>query len=356
MILQFKTKPVKNLINWCFVFAFLLHVFACKKEDGAPKPFVNGLLSVSVGGQLAGSAIDSLSITLIVPDSANKNNLKIYFTLAPGAQAFIDNNKVVSGSVVDGTEPLLLAVMSNDKKSSSTYKVTIQTKMEYFGISGSLTNEKSLNRDYNFYFDQFDGSPLQSIDCCPTVCTMAIKWADSTFTGTPLQARDAIYENGLEWPAQDVVSYLNQNKISNATVSASNLDSLVKVSIDNGQLLIVLPDMYYYIGYNNIAYQHTQKFYQTLTANWEHCLLVKGYKQFSTGLWLEIYDPYSDHNVYLDSINEQLEGSQLKGKNRYYSCDDIQKSIDFADLPIAIIVAPKGQKITNAFNPAKSHT
>ncbi|MGZ3767689.1 MAG: hypothetical protein ACXVA2_23700, partial [Mucilaginibacter sp.] len=57
-----------------------------------------------------------------------------------------------------------------------------------YGLGSTLTAEKSLNKTYDYYFDHFDGSQYQTVNCGPTVTTMAIKWADSTFLKKPVDA------------------------------------------------------------------------------------------------------------------------------------------------------------------------
>jgi hypothetical protein len=209
-------------------------------------------------------------------------------------------------------------------------------ELQSYGLGTNLTAAKSLNKSYDYYFDQFDGSQCQSINCGPAVTTMAIKWADSTYTKDPVDARNAIPENGGWWLTTDVPKYLAMNNINSTVVSftPSNSDDVIKNSIDNNNLVILCVDMYYAL-YNPVSTQHTNKFYTTNQTGWGHFLLVKGYVEVDGKLYYEIYDPNTDHTTYSDN--------SPKGKNRYY----LDSTISLASnnwWPYAIVVSAKGQQ------------
>lgn len=211
------------------------------------------------------------------------------------------------------------------------------TQWQAYGLGSTLTAGKSLNKNYSYYFDQFDGSTYQGINCGPTVATMAIKWADSTFTKKPVDARNVIPASGGWWYTTDISNYLSMDNISNTIVSFSpaTADDIIKNSIDNNNELILCLDMYYAV-FNPDATQHTNKFYVTNGTGWGHFLLVKGYQQVDGKLYYEIYDPYTDHENYLDN--------SPKGKDRYYLNSTITAATNVW-WPYAIIVAPKGQQV-----------
>ncbi|WP_295669765.1 hypothetical protein, partial [uncultured Mucilaginibacter sp.] len=175
----------------------------------------NGLLNFAINGELTGANIDTISntITVIVPDSANLRNITISFTLASHVTATINNTGAASNAVYDLSKPIIFTVSSADKQKATAFQLIIQTEMEYFGFSDTITTGKSQNKGYNFYLDQFDGSRFQSVNCGPAVTTMAIKWADSTFSKTPVEARSIYEPKGGWWYTSDVVSYLKLNEI-----------------------------------------------------------------------------------------------------------------------------------------------
>ena len=226
--------------------------------------------------------------------------------------------------------------------------------MQYFGFNSKVVSSRSLNKSYNFYFDQWDGSFYQAINCGPAVTTMAIKWADPAFTKTPADARNKITENGGWWYTSDIQYYLQENGINSTIDTLSDVKTLVEQTINNNNLLILCLDIYY-IPYDALDYQHIQKFYPVGDAGAGHFLLVKGYKLFADdSLYLEIYDPYSDHTVYTG-----IDNGQLKGKDRYYLSSSIGQAANVW-WPYAIIVAPKDQGVgsngvqVNSFGKAKA--
>lgn len=327
--------------------------FSCKKDaqqqaKSQNNALENGLVTLSVNGQVVDAAIDTNHNTIIVtvPDVINEQKDTVNFTLAANTTATVDNKTVNSGVILNLAQPVTFTVASNDKKRSTSFKLFAQTKMNYFGLGGTLISQKSLNRDYEFYYDQVDDvSEFENTNCGPTAGTMAVKWADSTFKKTPADARASIHPEGADWYMADIVSWLNADGISSVTDSITNLNSLVKQSIDNNRILILLVDMNY-IPQNQNGWQHTEKFYQT-PGTWDHYLLIKGYKQYNDGLYLETYDPWSQSERY-DSIGN----FQLKGKDRYYSSDNVYLAAKYYS-PYALIIAPKGQNAGSSVDGGK---
>jgi len=342
---------MKNKLYLFIAMISVLQVLSCKKDAATqtqPAQQIHsletGLLTFSINGELLSADIDTIHNTIVitVPDTLNQHNLTAAFTSANQVNATINNTAVNNTFVYDFSKTVNFTVTSADKKSSTTFKVTVQRELNYFGLSGNVIASKSLNRDYGFYFDQFDGSIFQTLNCGPTVSTMAIKWADSTFTGTPAYARTQREPQGGWWTTTDVQAYLGVNGISSVADTIANLDTLVKTSINNNNVVILCLDMYY-VPYNTIDYQHINKFYNTNAVGWGHFLLVKGYLQFdNTTFYLEIYDPYSEGQIYTT-----LDVGQLKGKDRYYLSDGIELATSNW-WPYAIIAGIKGQKVVTS--------
>ena len=324
--------------------ALLFTLAACKKDHPSLAP---KLVDISVEGQTAKKSIESTStFSFLIDGNTDLTKVPTHFTLNQGNKAFINDAEISDGGVIDFSQPRTLKIVSGG--ASVNYTIDVEKEWPYFGLAGEVTASKSLNKDYDFYFDQFDGSTLQAINCGPTVTTMAIKWVDKSYTGTPLGARTDIFEGGGWWYTSDISTYLDQHGVGNSTIKITDFDALIKSNIDNNKLVILCLDMYSFVDYNSNTYQHTEKFYQTLTTDWGHFLLVKGYKQTSTGLYLEIYDPYSNHRVYEDDFSQQIFGlQQSKGKDRYYSSSTIAQSA-MKWWGYVIVVAPKGQTVTTA--------
>lgn len=324
----------------CFTAIF----FSCKKEAGkspvtTPLPPLN-LSGFSVTGQMSGAFIDKAADTIlvVVPYSSDLHNLAVNFIVDAGTIVKLNNNAITSGALSDLSQPFTLTILSSDQKRSVSFKGKVQTDLQYFGIAGSLVAENSLNKAYDFYLDQMDGSAYQSVNCGPTVSTMALKWGNQNFAGTPAGARGRIPENGGWWYTNDIQKYLSDNGMQSVIDTIDNVASVVKSRIDAGNLVILCLDMNY-VPYDPVYNQHIQKFYQT-TPGWGHFLLVKGYKQTNTNFYLEIYDPNSNHLVY-----SGVDNSQLKGKDRYYNSIGInQATLNW--WPYYIATAAPGQPLT----------
>jgi len=330
------------LLSLAMVFAF-----SCKKDHagGAPPTQLpkdhtleKGLVTFSAQGELVPAVIDTTlnTVTITMPDGADLHNIKASFLLGDQVNATINNASVNSGAGIDLSQPLTITVTSADKARSTTFKLVLQTELQYFGIGGDISAQKSQNKGYSFYFDQFDGSAWQAINCGPTVTTMAIKWADPSFSKKPVDARNEILPSGGWWYTSNVQQYLTENGISSKIDTLADVEATVKQTIDDGNLMILCLDMFS-VPQNPFIYQHTQKFYYTNAAGWGHFLLVKGYKKASYHFYLEIYDPYSGGATY-----STVETDQLMGRDRYYISDDIKNATNIW-WPYTIIVAPKGK-------------
>ncbi len=344
-----RAKAVKSkLVSPLLLFSMAL-LPACKKDPPAQQQqgydLEKGLVDFSINGEIAGAMIDTVAntITVAVPNSMNQHSLTATVSVASGVSAKLNSTAAGAGISYDFTQPVVLTLSTPTSQKPLSFKIIVENATSYIGLDGTIRSQKSLNKSYNFYIDQFDGSAYQSINCGPTVTTMAIKWADSTFTKTPVDARSLIRPLGGWWFTGDVQNYLSQNGISNAVDTLKNIDSLVKTNIDNNNLVILCLDMYY-VPENEIEYQHTQKFYDANTVGWGHFLLVKGYVQLNNGFYLEIHDPYSDGQLYAG-----FDSTQIKGQDRYYLDDNIKLSAGIW-WPYVIRVAPKGKNITNAAN------
>jgi len=347
---------VKNRLYLFILLIGLFQASSCKKDaqpaqqqgqkPPAPTTLENGLVSFSIDGELLDAAIDTTAntITVVMPDSVNLKRLSATLTLGKQVSAALNSTAVNSTIVFDFTSPVVLTVTSADKKRSTSFQVIIQTELQYFGLAGSILGGKSLNKSYSFYFDQFDGSTFQAINCGPTVTTMAIKWANPDFNKKPVDARNVLESKGGWWYTSDIQQYLDENDINYAIDSLNELTTVVKNSIDHNHLVILCLDMYY-VPQDMVPYQHIQKFYEANTTGWGHFLLVKGYKQTDNSFYLEIYDPYSDKQAYAG-----IDNGQLKGKDRYYLSTDIAIATNNW-WPYAIIVAQKGEKVSGPEHP-----
>ena len=144
---------------------------ACKKSQQTQPP---KLVNISVQGQTAETTdASTATFKFLTDDNTDLTKVPTHFTLNPGNKAFLNNTEITDGATIDFSQAAQqLKIVSGDR--SVSYTIDVQKEWPYFGIAGDVTASKSLNKNYNFYFDQFDGSTLQAINCGPTVTTMAI--------------------------------------------------------------------------------------------------------------------------------------------------------------------------------------
>src|SRR6185312_15569758 len=155
-----KNKLYTVLLSFC-----ILQALSCKK-DNRPlnlKPqahsLENGILSLSANGQLIDAIIDTTfnNITVTVASESAEHNVTLNFRLANGVTASINNTVVNSGIVLDLGKVVSFKIKSDDGSRSTSFTLSAQTELGYFGLSGSVVSQNSLDRSYEFYFDQFDG-------------------------------------------------------------------------------------------------------------------------------------------------------------------------------------------------------
>lgn len=340
---------MKSKIYTLVLLACLIQLVSCKKDA---RPVVNtpkqqsleqGLINFSINGQLIPATIDTTQnkITVVVPRTANFQSLTVNFTLASQVNATINNTSASSGATIDFTKPVVLKVASSDQKRSTSFQVNAETDLQYFGITGAIISENSLSRDYNFYFDQFDGSAYEAINCGPASTTMAIKWADSNFSKKPVDARNAIMPQGGWWTTSNIIAYLQQDGLSYTTDTLGDVPSVIKTRIDNNNAVILCLDMFS-VSFNQLDYEHTDKFYATNAPGWGHFIMIKGYIQTDSNFYLEAYDPYSGGLTYSVITN-----GQLKGINRYYESNDIFRATQIW-WPYYIALAARGKEVLNS--------
>ena len=160
------------------------------------------------------------------------------------------------------------------------------------GFGKKITEEKSLDRNYDWYIDQGNTGPYSSMNCGPACVTMAIRWADPEFSGTVQDARNhylPVYSSGL--PVPQMVDYLSLHGLSGEGLNF-NIETLLR-HLRKGQIAIVSLDMYYIRKAEN-PQESLDCFYTTSHSDWFHYILIKGFKIIDdTVVLLEVYDPYS---------------------------------------------------------------
>jgi len=232
-----------------------------------------------------------------------------------------------------------LTVCDGDKcgTASQTILLPEYTEIRKWGLGRDLEAEQSNNVDYEWYMDQMNTGVHSYVNCGPTSVTMALKWFDEEFSGTPEDARNTYVSSGGWWYTSDIINYLNLYSANNYTIYLSDLDLLMD-ELDNGNILILCLDMFY-IRSSTVDEWHIDKFYATNSEGWGHFIVIKGYKIVDGNILYEAYDPYCFGVSYPDQT--------LKGKDRYYRSEDLDIATNIW-WDNAIVISKSTDKSTNA--------
>ncbi len=329
-----------------FAWFLVLLLVSCKENDVKP----DTLLTFRADGRIALINHEKFSVALTLGEDATWKSLKVDFTATGNATLEIGGSPVASGSTLDLSETSMLVLKSSDGRTRS-YTLEKSSVFEEFGMGKTQERFRSLNRSYSFYLDQYGTGTHQYINCGPTVVTMALRWSDSTFHQTPLNARQTIWPEGGWWYTNNIYDYLRKYGVTPGyyplpvSLPQEEYEAKIAEVIDSGHLAILCLDMYY-IKENGAPEQRTNRFYAANSQGWGHFLLVKGYRVIDGKMWLEIHDPYS--------IDQKYISGQLKGDRRYYDPAEIKKATDVW-WPFAIIVPRKNDAVQARFRTGESH-
>ncbi len=223
---------------------------------------------------------------------------------------------------------------------SSTQSVLVPAfnQMAAYGLGINLIKSVSNNTNYNWYYDQANSGAYSSINCGPTAVAMAIRWINNFTSSSPIAARNTYRSGGGWWQTSDIINYLNDNNVSNSSISLASID-ILKDKIDNGKIVILCLDMFYVQYQTNDTYHHS-KFSSTDSPAWGHFIVVKGYKEVDNQTFFETYDPYSYDKRYADN--------SLKGKDRYYKAADLDLATNnWWDYAIVISKSTSGSRVAS---------
>ena len=175
---------------------------------------------------------------------------------------------------------------------------------------------ESINRDYDWYFDQRDTGEYSNANCGPTVAVMAAKWYNQDFAKTPEEVRnefdisiiDGIHVVGDDdtkgWYMGNILEFLIS--VSVDVKAASNLNAKKALNyLDMGNIIIV--GLY-------MEYVKTGRYEYGTTG---HFLIVKGYTIFDGELYFEVYDPNSG------GLGLTYHDGSPFGKDRLYSASEV---------------------------------
>jgi len=242
---------------------------------------------------------------------------------------------------LDITVDLKVSDGKDETSIGKTVTLPVLSESRSLGLGMESTKEVSNEVKYEWYIDQGNTGQFSGVNCGPTSVTMAIKWADESFTGTPETARAMYHPSGGWWYTDNIIGYLNYCSVNNYVVTLHDM-SVLRAELDKGNIAILCLDMYF-IRDETKGRWHVDKFYPTANTGWGHFIVVKGYRMVDGKYFFEAYDPYGFAKAYTN-------GSP-KGKNRYYRSEDIDDSTgrwwDFA-----IVVTRDSGKGEGAVDPS----
>jgi len=318
---------MNSIISYPTLFVVLISAaFSCKKGADTPGdgggnntgPHDEKILSYSIDGHPADVTFEDSVIHVRFPDtSVNVTSLSATFTLSAGCTATAVGTTQVSGQTKNNyTTDIIYNIQYGNNATVKRWVVTAANN-DYtygWGLGHILTKAVSNNRSYDFYMGQAGTGPYATINCGPTTITMAMRWADSTFTQTPADARTAEPTQTGLWYETNMEDYLRLYKIPYIQVHLADSTApgaqVLENEIDKGRVVAIIIDASQ-IRRGDIA-KRADRYYDNITG---HCILLKGYRRVDGQDFFEAYDPWSYPGTYQDGTPD--------GKNRYYRAEDI---------------------------------
>ena len=287
--------------------------------------------------------IDKKNHTILIQlpsELKDGSGLRPKFTASKNATVTMKGNPQTSGTVtLNFNETQQYTITSEDKQVANRWEVTV-TNNDYtipWGLGIILAEECSNNGSCDFYFQQQHTGPYSDNNCGPTAAVMAMKWYDSSFTGTVEKAREEIPSSekagGLNWYPEDVYNYIERHGAKpyfldfNKSSYAEYVHA-IREKLQEGCIAICCINMSSVtISENPDSEQRVNKYYP---GTFGHFLLIKGYKEMAgTGkTWFEIHDPWGLDKKYTDGT--------FVGANRYYLALEVAKCIDWNKLTVVI--------------------
>lgn len=315
----------KGRLLYSFIAFCIFQLTSCQKEEVPDNGNVPELERFNVESQIGSTHIDNVehTISFEIGELFDWRNLKLSYTLSGAGSLSVDGHALTS--TLDLSKPTNLTVSSPDGQNHITWQLNPTSLLSDYGLGRWLERGKSNEKDHPYYFDQGDSGPHQYINCGPAVTTMALKWADPSFSSTVEDARRQILPEGGWWYTSNIQAHLQNHGLRVQYYRLSEEMSLeaytqgIAEIIDAAKIGILCLDMYY-VARESDPGLRINKFYDTQAPDWGHFILVKGYKIVDGTFWLETMDPYSFGDTYADD--------QLKGDHRYYSAAELKKATD----------------------------
>jgi hypothetical protein len=328
----------KNLIP-VILFSILLLLASCSKEEPPNGPPVADFTVKELVDEivLTDNSTDPEGDSLRLSWSVSSPG----FTLSGTNQREVFFNIPLLDNPTDITVELKVSDLLHETVIQKDITIPVLTDIRLMGLGITEQSKKSNEAGYEWYIDQANTGAHSGVNCGPASVTMAIKWANSLFTGTAEDARNMYRPGGGWWYTSDIINYLNHHEVNNYVVSLGSINK-IKEELDNGNVVILCLDMHYIRNESKIKW-HIDRFYNAQNPGWGHFIVVKGYRVVDNNLHFEVYDPYGYGKTYTTG--------QPKGKNRYYRSEDIDYSTGIW-WDYAIVVSRTSGKGDDALDPA----
>jgi hypothetical protein len=323
----------------------MLVLGSCSKKDKNPASTATEIQNFSLfpGKDKTDIEVSSHSISVRVPDSVQSGlNLVADYSIPAGASLAVNGISQQSGVTENDFENKLtytLTAADHQTKQDWTVEATNNDNSIPWGLGYFVNRSLSDDRTYNWYIDQSTSGLYALTNCGPASVTMAIRWSDSTFSKTALDARNTYEPGGGWWFTDDIDNYLKLYNITHAIIALSDTADMTKSiltrELDHQQIIILCLDMNYVRSAVKNDFR-VDKFYPT-GPGWGHFIVLKGYQQVDGELFFEAYDPYS-----FGAVNSDL---TFKGMNRFYRYEDLAAAC-LQWWNFAFVIAKKGQSLS----------
>ena len=319
---------MKSLACWRSLIVVLITTASCSKPQAQPSPrpvitdSVADITSFAIVGMNPDISITPYSISIrFASSTSNVRSLTPSFTLSPGTEATVNGIKQVSEVTKNNFNASFYYTVTNAQRISKRWTVT-STNNDYsqnWALGNFVKQSISNDRPYKWYYNQAGTGKYATINCAPTCATMAMKWADSSYTGTVQDARDYFPQNTGLWGMGTIATFLTDHgchyKSVNLGGNAEKTRNILKAQLDGGHILIIIYAMASIRSYVGTAPDPRVDRYYPEGDGFNHCLVIFGYKQVDDEFYFQVNDPWcwSYYNK---------EGT-LCGNGRFYRYEDI---------------------------------
>lgn len=256
-----------------------------------------------------------LLIALLLTFSGCHKNESIEST----TQLSSETSEATTTPIVESTTEAILQV---DDVLEIEHELWVKENAQNWDLGFAFIDYVGNNRDYDWYIDQAHTGEHSNDNCGPASVTMAIKWADASFSKTAEEARKKYISSGGWWTTDEIADYLDDYDIEYmffdmpVDTKDDNIRTIMSI-IDSGNIALACTEMKY-IPLNDTADTRVNRFYEFDSG---HFFIIKGYAIVDNYTYFEVYDPNNWDETYADGA--------LKGKDRFYEANTVVDAISY---------------------------